>query len=157
MKRVFILGVIFWTFTINMSGQKISKEEAQVLLDKAFTALKNSDTTSFLDLWFFDNSTWFASDKPFTKQDARIVFKEIKVFLDTALTTNMKIDEIEITPYENEENVKGKIKAYYKYDSKTNYIKAVGYNIDYVNKKWVFRFHPEYTTGFRTYGKAKKK
>ena len=155
--KVFILFVLFWTFTSKVFGQEISKAEAQVLLDKAFIALKNSDTTAFLDLWFFDKSTWFASDKPFTKQDAKTVFKEIKVFLDTALTSNMKIDEIEITPWQNEKNVKGKIKAYYKYDNKTNYIKAVGYNIGYVNKKWVFRFHPEYTTGFRSYRNSKKK
>lgn len=152
MKKIFLL-MFLWTFTLNSFGQEISKAEAQILLDKAYTALKNSDTTAFLDLWLFDNSTWFGSDKPFTKQDAKTVFKEVKAFLDTALTTNMKIDEIEIFRWKNEKNVKGKIKAYYKYDSKTNYIKAVGYPVDYVNKKWVFRFHPEYTTGFRTHEK----
>jgi hypothetical protein len=150
MKKTFIL-IFFWTFALNSFGQEISKAEAQVLLDKAFTALKNSDTTAFLGLWLFDNSTWFGSDKPFSKQDAKTFFKEAKMFLDTALTTNMKIDEIEIFQWQNEKNVKGKIKAYYKYDTRTNYIKAVGYPVDYVNQKWVFRFHPEFTTGYRTY------
>ncbi len=157
MKKVFILTAIFWTFAINMFGQEISQAEAQVLLDKAFTALKNSDTTSFLNLWMFDNATNDFDKEPFTTKDAKTVFNELKVFLDTALTTNMKIDEIEIFPYNGKFGAKYKIKAYYKYNPKTNYIKAVGYRIDYINQKWVFRFHPEYTTGIRTYGKAKKK
>jgi hypothetical protein len=153
MKKTLLL-ILLWSFALGSFGQKMPKAEAEVLLDKAFTALKNSDTTAFLDLWLFDNSTWFGSDKPFTKQDAKVVFKELKVFLDTALTTNMQIDEVEIYQWKNEKNVKGKIKAYYKYDTKTNYIKAVGYPVDYINMKWVFRFHPEYTTGFRTKAKA---
>lgn len=149
MKKILIL-ILFWAFILNSFGQKISKEEAQILLDKAFTALKNSDSTSFLNLWVFDNSTNLADKKPFTAQDAQAEFKKIKVFLDTALMTNMKIDEIEINEMSKELGAKYKIKVYYKYNTQTNYIKAVGYRIDYINKKWVFRFHPEYTTGFRT-------
>jgi hypothetical protein len=151
MKKIFILIVIYLTFTINMFGQKISKEEAQILLDKAFTSLKNSDTTSFINLWMFDSSTSLADEKSFTSQDAKTIFNVIKVFLDTAFTTNMKIDEIEITKMSKELGAKYKIKAYFKYNQKTNYIKAVGFRVDYINRKWFFRFHPEYTTGFRTY------
>ena len=150
MKKVIVLFVICLAFTFNMSGQKISSEQAKVLFEKAFTSLKNSDTTAFINLWSFDNTIPLGNKKAFTKEDAKDVFKELKVFLDTALITQMEIDEIEITGSNKELGAKYKIKAYFKYNKETNYIKAVGFRIDYINKKWVFRFHPEYTTGFRT-------
>lgn len=150
MKKITTLIIILSAFTINTFAQKISKQEAQVLLDKAFTSLKNSDTTSFLNLWLFDNMNDPAEEKPFTIKDAKTTFTEIKVFLDTALVNNMRIDEVEITDMNKQFGATYKIKAYYKYNAKTHYIKAVGYRIDYINKKWVFRFHPEYTSGYRT-------
>jgi len=65
MKKILFLIVICWTITINLFGQKITKEEAQILLDKAFVSLKKSDTTSFLNLWLFDTSTTYFNKKPF--------------------------------------------------------------------------------------------
>ena len=98
---------------------KINKKDAKSLLDKAFTCIKNSDTNSFVSMWLLDNSDWPYHKRPFNKRDIKSDFHELKIFLDTAITQNLKFDDVEIEKETTQEMLQFgqyNIKAWFRYD-----------------------------------------
>ena len=127
-------------------GQHLSKQDAKQLIEKTLTCLKNSDTASFVKLWYLDNASRPYHQRHFDTQDLIGHFTELRKFLDTALAQNLKIEEIEIEK-QNKNDTKHywaqyKIKAWFLY-SKTNR-KGVGFNVDRINNEWFYRFEPDY-------------
>jgi hypothetical protein len=152
MKRTFILATICLCIAINSLGQKISKKEAQQILEKTLGYLKSNDTTSFVNLWHFDDTPKPYDKKIYTKRDAVEEFIELKSFLDTALTKNLTFDEIDVEKIQSYEKykVKYKIKGWFKYDERRKYYKGYGFLIDNINGKWGFRFTAETSISYRS-------
>lgn len=152
MKKIITLTALCLTITINSFGQKISKKEAQQILEKTLGYLKTNDTTSFVNLWHFDDTPRPYNKKIYTKRDAVEEFIELKSFLDTALTKNLPFDEIDVEKMDSYEKykVKYKIKGWFKYDEKQKYYKGYGFLIDNFDGKWGFRFTAETSTSYRS-------
>lgn len=152
MKKIITLTAICLTITVNSFGQKISKKEAQQILEQTLGYLKANDTTSFVNLWHFDDTPRPYNKKVYTKRDAVEEFVELKSFLDTALTKNLPFDEIDVEKMDSYEKykVKYKIKGWFKYDEKQKYYKGYGFLIDNINGKWGFRFTAETSTSYRS-------
>ncbi len=145
MKKKFILVTICLTIVFDSFGQKISKKEAQQIFEKTLGYLKTNDTTSFVNLWHFDDTPRPYNKKVYTRRDAVEEFVELKSFLDIAITKNLPFDEIDIEKMDSfkEYNDKYKIKGWFKYDEKKKYYKDYGFLIYTVNGKWGFRFTTE--------------
>ncbi len=152
MKKIITLTAICLTMTVNLFGQKITKKEAQQILEKTLAYLKTNDTASFVNLWHFDDTPRPYNKKVYTKLDAVEEFIELKSFLDTALTKNLPFDEIDVEKMDSYEKykVKYKIKGWFKYDEKQKYYKGYGFLIDNINGKWGFRFTAETSTSYRS-------
>lgn len=59
MKKITALLSIGLCFTVLSYGQqKLSKKEATKILEKAWNAVKASDTTEFIKLWYVDKAQW---------------------------------------------------------------------------------------------------
>lgn len=131
MKKIITAIFISILLLTTAHAQSISKKEAHELLEKAYSYLKTSDTTSFINLWQEENTA--ASKQKITSE-----FNFLREFLDTALTRNLKIDNVEIEKY-NLKNTDTKywIKAWFKYDEH-NY-KGFGFYVAYKSKRWVVR------------------
>lgn len=151
MKKLSTL-IVCLIITCNSFGQKLSKKEAQQILDKTLGYLKTNDTTSFVNLWHLDDTPRPYNKKVYTKQDAVEEFIELKSFLDTALTNNLPFDEIDVEKMESYEKykVKYKIKGWFKYDEKKKYYKGYGFLIDNINGRWGFRFTAETSISYRS-------
>jgi hypothetical protein len=152
MKKIITLTVICLTITLNSFGQKISKKEAQLILDKTLGYLKTNDTASFVNLWYFDETPRPYNKKVYKRQDAVEEFIALKSFLDTALTKSLPFDEIDVEKMDSYDQykVKYKIKAWFKYDDSKKYYKGYGFLIDNINGKWVFRFTAETSISYRS-------
>jgi hypothetical protein len=148
MKKTIVLISCLCLLALTVSAQKLSKREAKQLLNKAITCLKNNDEAGFTNLWLLDNTAWTYHERPFAEKDVKAHFDELKLFLDTALTQNLKIADIDIEKWDKEEGKKYasiyNIKVWFKYNK--SYQKGMGFNVDYVNGKWVCRFAPDYST-----------
>jgi len=138
MKKIFILTTFCLTLTINTFGQKLTKKEAQQFFDKTLNYLKTGDTTSFVNLWYLDNTQRPYNGKVFTRQNVIEEFNGLKTFLDTALVKNLPFDEIET---EKMSNAFYKIKGWFKYNDK--YLKGYGFLVYFINNKWVFCYTTE--------------
>lgn len=152
MKKIITLTVICLTITLNSFGQKISKKEAQQILEKTLVYLRTNDTTSFINLWHFDDTPRPYNNKVYKRQDAVQEFIELKSFLDTALTKNLPFNEIDVEKMDSfdQYKVKYKIKGWFKYDDIKKYYKGYGFFIDNINGKWVFRFTGETSISYRS-------
>ena len=146
--------VFLLTFMFQIAfGQKISKKEAQQLLQNTLKYLKTGDTTAFANQWYFDNTGRPYNNKVFTRQDAVSEFYELKFFLDTALTQNLQFDEVEVENWVDawaKYKVKYKIKGWFLYDARRKYYKGYGVLVDFVDGKWLFRFTFEKSTSYRS-------
>jgi hypothetical protein len=144
-----LLGLLL-TFQISF-GQKMSKKEATSLLQKAITHLKNNDSTSFANMWYYDNTLRPFDNSLYTRKDAIEEFNELKIFLDTAITKNLAFDEVEIENFKSSSKfkVKYKIKVWFKYDDKLHYYKGYGPLVDFIDGKWVFRFSGDQSISYR--------
>lgn len=136
-------------------AQKISKQEANALLEKAVTFLKNNDTAAFVNLWYLDNSVRPYDNTTFTKNDIIAEFNELKLFLDTAIKNNLSFDYIEIRDEKDVSKHKAnnvssnKLLAWYLYDAKHKYYKGFGVRSIYMNNRWLFRFNMQYSISNR--------
>jgi hypothetical protein len=132
-------------------AQKISKKEAQQLLEKTITCLKTADTTAFANLWYIDDTGRPYDKSVFTRKHTVEEFNELKVFLDTALAKNWAFDYVDVDDFKSwsKYKVKYKIKAWYKYDEKLKYYKGFGVLVDFIEGKWAFRFTFEHSTSYR--------
>ena len=133
-------------------GQKISKKEATAMLEKTVASLKSGDTTAFASLWYLDNTGRPYDNSVFTRKDITEEFNELKVFLDTALATNMKFDYVDVDDFHSfsKYKVKYKVKAWYLYDAKRKYYKGFGVLVDFIDNKWVYRFTFEQSINWRS-------
>ena len=125
MKKIF-LPFVCLALAVNLSGQTISQKEATELLKKSFNYLKNSDTASFVDLWYLDNTTNPPDKSAFDRQQLVQAFRELQQFLVVPVF-----------------KAKYKIKAYFKIDDKLTL--GYGFLLDYINGRWAFRWHGETT------------
>ena len=149
MKKIFAIACLL--FIGNLQAQKISKKEAQKLLEKTIACLKSGDTTSFANLWNFDNTGRPYDKTVFTRQNAIQEFYELKMFLDTALVKSIPFDNVEVEDFKSwsKYKVKYKIKAWFKYDDGRRYYKGFGVLVDFIDNEWAFRFTFEQSTQFR--------
>jgi len=148
MKKIFITSIICLCISTALCGQKVTKKQVRQILETAITSLQTSDSTTFVSLWHFDGESAPYHNNSFTEKTARSYFHHLREFLDTALTRNLKIEDIEIEKVDAEQHVmhfgKYNIKAWFKYSDK--YYKGFGFFLDYINDKWVVRFIPDTST-----------
>ncbi|MCG3166598.1 MAG: hypothetical protein POELPBGB_02378 [Bacteroidia bacterium] len=147
MKNIFSIIICLY-FTITVYAQKPTKQEARQLFDNALTALKNSDPTSFANLWHLSNDMLVKRQKPFIADDVQAHYEEMKVFLDTALALNLTIDEIEISKESYLDTIAKSsdfcyIKMWFKYNK--HYLKGIGFNVIQIKDKWLVAFDPDYS------------
>jgi hypothetical protein len=145
MKKIIVSITIYFCLFISAYAQKPDNKFARQYIDKALIYLKNSDTANFINLWI--------SDKKNVVSNAYIkaYLGGIKIFLDTALKQNLKIDHVEVEKIDTSEErtvyhcYTGlyRIKAWFKYDE--HYYKGIGFNLDFINNKWLCRYIDEST------------
>ncbi|MEO6883587.1 MAG: hypothetical protein ABI199_06155 [Bacteroidia bacterium] len=145
MKKIIATTFVCFLLLTSAQGQTISKKDAKQFLEKAWSYLKTSDSTSFVKLWALDASAPKHKGRTFSSQDIIENFDMMKGYLDTALIENLKIDYIEV----EKDNLKGTdseywIKAWFKYDEHD--YKGFGFYIAYKNSKWVVRDNPSTST-----------
>lgn len=134
------------TFT---QAQTLSKKEARQILEKAWDCLKTSDTSSFVNLW---QPQSFASvlEQTYVRQQALDNFSFLNQFLDTALSRNPKISDVEIEEHNlKDTDTKYWIKAWFKYTE--NDYTGFGFYIAYKNGKWIVRDKPSTSIMQRDY------
>jgi hypothetical protein len=148
MKTIFTTTIMLICVLTNASGQKLKKAQARQILETAITTLKTSDSAAFVRLWHIDGKPAPFHDNPFTEKSATTYFYYIREFVDTALTKNLKIDDVEVSKVCAEQQAlnfgKYNIKVWFKYTDK--YFKGFGFFVDYIDDKWVVRFIPETST-----------
>jgi hypothetical protein len=127
----------------SLPAQTISKQEAQELLQKVINSLQNSDQASFVNLWYLDNTGNPYDNSIFDRQQVAQQFQELKQFLAVPLEKNLAFHTIEIEQMSEVLKSKYKIKAWFKIDD--SHYEAYGFLVDYINGKWVFRWHGETT------------
>ena len=142
--------LIFTTFIIVLflpfgHGQTMNNQEAKQFLDKAWNYLKVSDSASFCNLWVLNDSISKLQRRPHSKKEIIGDFNMLRVFLDTALIKNLKIDFVDISN-ENLEGTDTKywIQAWFKYYK--GYYKGFGFYVAYMKNKWVVRDCPSTST-----------
>ena len=85
------------------SAQKISEQEAQQLMEKAWGYIKISDSISFVNLWTPEDSAGEKLHIPAESTELNRSFNRLKDFLEPARSKNLAIDHIIIA----EENTRG--------------------------------------------------
>jgi hypothetical protein len=135
--------------TQSLSAQKLSKKEAKQLLEASFNYLKMGDSISFVNMWYFDNTSRPATQKTFAKQAAYESFYELRSFLDTALAMNLPFNEIDVEKMETKFGYSYKIKGWFEYDKKKAYYKGYGFLLGYYDNRWAFRCYPETSISYR--------
>jgi len=149
MKKAIILSIICLSGSIFVSGQAtLSKKESRQILEKAWDAVKASDTAAFVKLWAIDDKQWpFHGGKLFTVKDIKDNFEDFRSYFDTALVKKLKFDEVESDTVEHidphYDYAKYYIKAWFKYSPTQR--SGFGFYMDYVNKQWLIRFAPDYS------------
>jgi hypothetical protein len=132
----------------NRLRTKLKKKQATQILQTALTSLKNADSVTFVKLWYFDGTAAPYHQNPFTEKSAMSYFHYLREFVDTALTRNLKIDDIEIYKVDADQQAlnfgKYNAKAWFKYNDK--YFKGFGFFLDYIDDKWVVRYIPDTST-----------
>lgn len=143
--------IVFFFFCfsiINFSdAQTLNKDDAARLFEKTFSYLKNNDTASFIKLWKLDNAAWPYHNRPFEDIDVIKHFEAIKIFLDSALIQNLKIESIDVEKQDANDKkyfAPYKITAWFRY--KKSLVKGIAFYVEFIDGKWKYRFSPDYTT-----------
>jgi hypothetical protein len=143
--RIFFL--FFLLISLGTKAQHPGKKEAKELFEKTFVYLKVGDERGFIDLWSTATSS-LSHQVPVTVSELREHFAEMRVFLDTALKSNMQIDEVLTEKLKKEEadelGAKGRITAIFNYGD--SYRKGISFYVDKVGEKWMIRSAPDYLT-----------
>ncbi len=142
MKRLF-LPFFCLLIVNNLLGQVVSTNEAKEIFQKTVSYLKSSDTSSFVNLWYLDNTGNPHDNTIFDKQQLIQEFKDLQLFLTIPLVKDLPFETIEISEMPAALKAKCKIKAYFKIDDKLSL--AYGFLVDYINGKWYLRWHGETT------------
>ncbi|HRH10078.1 MAG TPA: hypothetical protein PLU73_01120 [Bacteroidia bacterium] len=145
-KRYFLLTLLFGLF-LATTAQKPAKKEAQLLIDKTLTFLKTSDEAAFIQLWHAKNENDPEQQIPFGITEIKEHFKEMKVFLDTVLSSNKSPDKViieKLSSVESREfNAKYKLRASFFFSDV--YTKEISFYLVYLNDKWAYKYAPDYT------------
>src|SRR5688572_24287039 len=145
MKRTFTITITLICVLTNASGQGLKRAQARQILETAITTLKTSDSAAFVRLWHIDSKPAPFHDNPFTEKTATTYFHYLREFIDTALTKNLKIDDIEVSKVDAVQQAqnfgKYNIKVWFKYSDK--YYKGFGFFVDYIDDRWVVRYIPD--------------
>jgi hypothetical protein len=129
MKKIITAAFISTLLLTTASAQSISKKEARDFLEKAWRCVITSDSTTFIQLWENENSA---------KQKLMKEFIFIREFLDTALTRNLAIDDVEIEKHNlKDTDAEIWIKAWFKYDA--HYYKGFEFYVANKDNRWVVR------------------
>lgn len=141
MNKLIITPIICFCLFINAFGQKPDKKFAKQLFAKTLTYLKTSDTADFIKLWVIDDKPYPYHNRPFSIADVKAIYGQLKTWLDTALNKNLSITDMDIEKMDSPED-KGmglyKLKVWIDYNK--HYSKGFGFNMDFVDNKWVCRF-----------------
>ncbi|MBI2723342.1 MAG: hypothetical protein HYX39_14305 [Bacteroidetes bacterium] len=127
----------------SLSAQKLTKKEAKQLIETSLNYLKTDDSVSFVKMWYFDDTPRQATKQPFKNHAAYESYRELKRFLDTAITKNLPIVDMDIEKMDSDSGYTYKIKGWFKYDEKRAYYKGYGFLLGYYENRWAFRFYPE--------------
>jgi hypothetical protein len=142
-----ILLLLLFVFSLGVKAQHMGKKEAKELFEKTFVYLKVADERAFIDLWSTATSS-LSHQVPVTVSEMREHYAEMRVFLDTALKSNMQIDEVLTEKLKKEEadelGAKSRITAIFNYGE--GYRKGVSFYVDKVKEKWMIRSAPDYLT-----------
>lgn len=156
MKKIIILPAICLILGVGAYGQKLSKKESKKILENVWSYVQKSDTASFRKMWAMDGQQWPYHTVPFDVQQIKINYLDFKSYFDTALTKNMKIEDVKCDTVEYNDPHRGFSKYYitgwFQYNA--GYRKGFGFYMDYIGDKWLIRFSPDYLNEFVT--KSKK-
>lgn len=134
-------------FILTSTAQKPTKKEGQLFIDKTLTYLKTSDEAAFIQLWHPRNEKDPEQQIPFGITEIKEHFKEMKVFLDTVLSSNKSPDKViieKLSSVESKEfNAKYKLRASFFYSNV--YTKEISFYLVYLNDKWAYKYAPDYT------------
>ncbi|MBK9285583.1 MAG: hypothetical protein IPM51_14880 [Sphingobacteriaceae bacterium] len=142
------LTVLLIIFTLPcIFAQKLQKKDAELLLDKTITFLKVSDEMSFVQLWDLNNVDSSNHQIQFTIKDIKEHFKELKLFLDTAINNRLPIKDIEVNKLDKIEQAeylsKYKISGYFDYPNSVT--KGISFYVNFKKGAWYYKFSPDYT------------
>ncbi|HTB32838.1 MAG TPA: hypothetical protein VK808_12475 [Bacteroidia bacterium] len=157
MKKTITVALLCLTISICTFGQKLNQKDAKKILETAFNAVKANDSSSFIKLWIIDKEQWPYHTYPFTVNEIKNNFYGFKTYLDSAITKNMKFDEVECDTVAKADPhggfAKYYIRGWFKYSA--HHRKGFGFYMDYVGDKWLVRFSPDYSEDTRYSGKKK--
>jgi hypothetical protein len=153
MKKIITLSSICLCMSVLTYGQKtdakkavLTKKESRQILEKAWNYVKTNDTTDLIKMWVMDATQWPYHTTPFTANEIKNNYYDFKSYFDTAISKNLKFDEVDCDTVEHIDPhydfSKYYIKAWFKY---TNTRRGFGFYMDYVNDKWLIRFSPDYS------------
>jgi hypothetical protein len=148
MKKAITLSIICYCLSGIVNAQQLNKKESREILERVWNCVKASDSSCFIKNWAVTNDQWpYHGGKPFTINDIKDNFYDFKVYFDSALTKNMKFDEVESDTVARDDPhgyfSKYYIRAWFKYSN--SYRKGFGFYMDFVNKEWLIRFSPDYS------------
>lgn len=143
MKKILIISAICLIAVGNVLSQTITQRQALDLIKKTFISLKKSDVDSFVDLWYLDNTGNPHDNTVFDRNQLVRNFEDLQLFLTVPIVKNLPFEKVEVSEMPGVFKAKYKIKAYFKIDNKLSL--AYGFLADYINEKWVFRWHGETT------------
>lgn len=147
-KTIVLLSASLCLATISYAQPKLSKKEASKILEKAWTAVKKSDTASFIKLWVIDDMQWpYHAGQKFEVKDIKTNFRDFRSYFDSALIRNLKLQDVECDTIEHNDPhhdfAQYYIKASFSYSK--SHSRGFGFYMDYVNKEWLVRFSPDYS------------
>jgi hypothetical protein len=148
MKKLVALSIICLYVSINSYGQKLTPKEGRQILQKVWDCVKASDTSCFIKNWYINGDQWpYHGGKPFTVNDVKDNYYDFKAYFDSALSKNMKFDEVECDTVSHDDPhgffSKYYIRAWFRYSP--SYRKGYGFYMDYMDNRWVIRFSPDYS------------
>jgi hypothetical protein len=142
-KQLILLALL----SVGLKGfsQKLSKKDASILIDKTLTYLKVSDELAFMHLWQLTTSEENKHQVAFSNAEIKEHFKEMKIFLDTAITKNLSptISIEKLNKVEGEEySATHKLTACFVFD--TFITKCLAFYLVNNKANWYYRFSPDY-------------
>jgi len=147
-KTIALLFASAGLVAVSYAQPKLTKKDAGKILEKAWTAVKKSDTASFVKLWVLDDKQWpYHGGQKFEAKDVKTNFRDFRSYFDSALIRNSKLEDVECDTIEHNDPhydfSKYYIKASLSYSK--SHSRGFGFYMDYVNNEWLVRFSPDYS------------
>jgi hypothetical protein len=149
MKKLLLLPAVCICLSGALFGQKLTKKDSRKILETVLNCVKTSDTSGFMNMWILDKEQWPYHTQPYDKHQILLNYWSFKSFFDSALTKNLKIDQVDCDTVEYNDPHRGfsqyHITAWFNYS--TSYRKGFGFYMDFIDNKWLIRFSPDYFSG----------